>query len=225
MPSAPDSITEKLDQVEAGRESRGQRTRLGLQEAALRLLGHDKSFSSLSLREVTREAGIVPTAFYRHYQTMEELGQDLVTDSFRTLRRMIRSVRSQGLPDGNLIGRTVETLVRHVHAHRLHFQFIARERYGGYSSLRVSIQQEIRAFGADLATDLARFPVLEGWDADSMEMLSTLMVNAMVSIVEQILDAPPNDAAAERDIIRRAQRQLVFISLAVPAWRPAKTAP
>ncbi|MDB5967615.1 MAG: Transcriptional regulator, TetR family [Hydrocarboniphaga sp.] len=224
MPPVSDSISEKLEQVQAGRESRGQRTRLGLQEAALRLLGHDKSFSSLSLREVTREAGIVPTAFYRHYQTMEDLGQDLVTDSFRTLRRMIRSVRSEGLPDGNVIGRTVETLVKHVHANRMHFQFIARERYGGYSSLRVSIQQEIRAFGADLATDLARFPVLDRWDADSMEMLTTLMVNAMVSIAEQILDAPQNDAAAEAEIVRRAERQLVFISLAVPAWRPIKAA-
>jgi AcrR family transcriptional regulator len=222
MPSVRDSISEKLDQVQAVRESRGQRTRVGLQDAALRLLGHDKSFSSLSLREVTREAGIVPTAFYRHYQTMEELGQDLVAESFRTLRKMIRSVRSEGLPLDNIIGRTVEVLVSQVHANRQHFQFIARERYGGYSSLRLSIQQEIRAFGADLATDLARFPVLDRWDADSMEMLTTLMVNAMVSIAEQILDAPPNDAAVEAEIIRRAERQLVFISLAVPAWRPAK---
>jgi AcrR family transcriptional regulator len=222
MPSVTESITEKLEQVTAGRESRGQRTRIALQEAALRLLGHDKSFSSLSLREVTREAGIVPTAFYRHYQTMEELGQDLVADSFRALRRMIRSVRAEGLPLDNIIGRTVEVLVSQVHVNRLHFQFIARERYGGYSSLRISIQQAILAFGADLATDLARFPVLDRWDDDSMEMLTTLMVNAMVSIAEQILDAPQNDAEAEKDIIRRAERQLVFISLAVPAWRPAK---
>lgn len=224
MPSVTGSITEKLEQVVAGRETRGQRTRIALQEAALRLLGHDKSFSSLSLREVTREAGIVPTAFYRHYQTMEELGQDLVAESFRTLRRMIRSTRAEGLPLDNIIGRTVEVLVTQIHAHRLHFQFIARERYGGYSSLRVSIQQEIREFGADLATDLARFPMLDRWDADSMEMLTTLMVNAMVSVSEQILDAPQNDAEAEKDIIRRAERQLVFLSLAVPAWRPAKVA-
>ncbi|WP_428312279.1 TetR family transcriptional regulator [Hydrocarboniphaga sp.] len=224
MPSVTESITEKLEQVAAGRETRGQRTRIALQEAALRLLGHDKSFSSLSLREVTREAGIVPTAFYRHYQTMEELGQDLVADSFLALRRMIRSVRSEGLPVDNIIGRTVEVLVSQVHANRLHFQFIARERYGGYSSLRLSIQQEIRAFGADLATDLARFPMLDRWDAESLEMLTTLMVNAMVSIAEQILDAPLNDAKVEKDIIRRAERQLLFISLAVPAWRPAKLA-
>lgn len=220
-PSEP-SITEQLGQIQAGRESRGQRTRLGLQDAALRLLGTDKSFSSLSLREVTREAGIVPTAFYRHYQTMEELGLELVTESFRTLRSLIRSVRSDGVADGRLIARTVALLVGHVHANRLHFQFIARERYGGYSSLRVAIRDAIDAFAADLSTDLAHFPPLDRWDADSLQMLSGLMVNAMVSIAEQILDAPPNDAAAEAEIVRRAERQLLFISLAVPAWRPAK---
>ena len=223
---APDSITDKLDQIQSGRESRGQRTRLGLQEAALRLLGHDKSFSSLSLREVTREAGIVPTAFYRHYQTMEELGQDLVADSFRTLRQMIRSVRTDGLPSsGNMIQGTVQVLVQHIHANRLHFQFIARERFGGYSSLRVSIRDEIHAFGQDLATDLARFPILNRWDPESVQMLTTLMVNTMVSIAEQILEAPANDAEAEAEIVRRAERQMVFISLAVPAWKPKAAKP
>jgi AcrR family transcriptional regulator len=37
--------------------------------ASLRLL-EDRSFSALSLREVTREAGIVPAAFYRHFDSI-----------------------------------------------------------------------------------------------------------------------------------------------------------
>ena len=42
-------------------------------QAALVLL-EDQSFSSVSLREVTREAGVVPTAFYRHFDSMESSG-------------------------------------------------------------------------------------------------------------------------------------------------------
>ena len=52
---------------------RKERTRADLLHAALLLL-KDNSFGSLSLREVTREAGVVPTAFYRHFSSMEELG-------------------------------------------------------------------------------------------------------------------------------------------------------
>ena len=75
------------------RQERKQRTRQDLLQAALRLL-EDQSFSGLSLREVTREAGVVPTAFYRHFDNMEELGLALIDESFRTLREMIRAARA-----------------------------------------------------------------------------------------------------------------------------------
>lgn len=219
MTPSEQSITQKLDQLQGAREGRGQRTRQGLQEAALRLLAEDRSFSALSLREVAREAGVVPTAFYRHYSSMEELGLDLVTESFQTLRRMIRSVRSEGLPAENLIRASVEVLIRQIHGHRLHFQFIARERHGGMASLRSAIRQQIRLFAAELATDLARFPFLDRWDTEDLQMLANLMVGTMVSIAEDVLDVPPNRPEAEAEVLRRAERQLVFIAQAIPGWR------
>jgi len=54
------------------REARKRRTREALMEAALRLMSEGRSFTGLGLREVTREAGVVPTAFYRHFR--DELG-------------------------------------------------------------------------------------------------------------------------------------------------------
>ena len=65
-------------------------TRQALLRAALKLLSRN-SFDSISLREVTREAGISPTAFYRHFDGMEELGLVLVEESFGSLRQMLRS--------------------------------------------------------------------------------------------------------------------------------------
>ncbi|MPZ67865.1 MAG: TetR family transcriptional regulator, partial [Pseudonocardiaceae bacterium] len=52
------------------RGQRKQRTRRALLDAALGLLD-THAFASLSLRQVAREAGIVPTAFYRHFTDME----------------------------------------------------------------------------------------------------------------------------------------------------------
>ena len=68
-------------------------TRQGLIRAALKLLSQH-SFDSLSLREVTRQAGITPTAFYRHFDDMEELGLVLVEESFRSLGEMLKDARS-----------------------------------------------------------------------------------------------------------------------------------
>ena len=56
---------------------RKEATRRAIVAAALTLL-EEQSFSALSLREVTREAGIAPTAFYRHFESMEALGLVLI---------------------------------------------------------------------------------------------------------------------------------------------------
>jgi AcrR family transcriptional regulator len=204
----------------ATRQERKQRTRQALLDAALELL-EEESFSSLSLRKVTRAAGIVPTAFYRHFDDMEELGLVLIDESFRTLRAMIRAARTDPRTYEHAIRNSVAILVGYVHEHDTHFRFVARERFGGVAALRRAIRREIRLFTSDLATDLARFPYLDRWSNEDLQVLAGLMVNAMVSTAEAILDAPPKDATAEAEIVATAERQLRMIVLGVPLWRSA----
>ncbi len=199
------------------RQERKQRTRQALLDAALELLA-EQSFSSVSLRQVTRTAGVVPTAFYRHFDGMDELGLALIDESFRTLRAMIRSARTDGQTDEHVIRNSVEILARYVHEHEAHFRFIARERFGGVAALRHAIRTEIRLFASDLATDLARFPYLERWSTEDLQLMAGLMVNATVSTAEAILDAPPNDPTADAEIVATARRQLRMITLGVPQW-------
>jgi AcrR family transcriptional regulator len=201
------------------RRERKRRTREDLLQAAFHLL-REKSFSSLSLREVSREAGIVPTAFYRHFASMEELGLALVDESFRTLRQMLRSARLDANPE-HVIRGSVEILVRHVHENRFHFLFIARERFGGISALRQAIRTEIRLFSSELATDLARFPYLSSWSTEDLQMVAGLMVNLMVSTAEEILDVPIASADAEHEIVRTVEKQLRLVAVATPHWRSA----
>jgi len=109
-----------------------------------------------------------------------------------------------------------------VHEHHTHFRFIARERFGGVAALRHAIRGEIRLFASDLATDLARFPYLDRWSTDDLQLLAGLMVNAMVATAEAILDAPEEDPVAEAEIIATARRQLRMIVLGVPEWRSSE---
>jgi len=206
--------------VSDSRHERKQRTRADLLRAALGLL-EDQSFSGLSLREVSREAGVVPTAFYRHFASTEELGLALVDESFRTLRPMIRSARSQA-GSTHVIRSSVEILVRHVHENRLHFRFIARERFGGVSALRQAIRTEIRLFSSELATDLARFPYLNEWSTEDLQMMAGLIVNAMVSTAEGILDVPIDSPEVEDEIIRTVEKQLRLVAVAAPHWRSSR---
>ena len=45
-------------------------------QAALNLIGPEKSIASLSLREVAREAGIAPNSFYRHFKDTMRRGRN-----------------------------------------------------------------------------------------------------------------------------------------------------
>src|SRR6185369_10513784 len=83
------------------RDERKLQTRQALLRAALDLARRGGSLASISLREVAREAGVVPTAFYRHFRDMDELGLALVDDVCLTLRKLMREARvaAQGARD------------------------------------------------------------------------------------------------------------------------------
>lgn len=194
-------------------------TRQALREAALELIDRDRSFDALSLREITREVGVVPTTFYRHFSDMESLGLELVDESFRTLRELLKTARAITAPGQGVIRRSVETFVTYVRANRRHFQFLARERFGGVAAIREEIRTEIRLLQSELATDLGRFPVLRDWATEDLQMIAGLMINSMVGIVEQVL-AARRRGEEDAELIRTAEKQLRLVLLAVPHWKP-----
>ncbi len=202
------------------REQRKQRTRRALLDAALGLLEH-QAFASLSLRQVTREVGIVPTAFYRHFPDMDALGVQLVEESIGTLRRMIRAARAEDPEYGVVIERSVQILVRHVHAHRAHFRFIARERSSGVAAVRLAIRHQFTLFVSELAADLQRFGLLTHWPLDDRLLLADIIVNQMISTIEAILEAPSDEPDAEQQVIARAGRQLRMIVIGLSGWHRA----
>ena len=65
-------------------------TRQALLESARLLMNSGRGFGSLSLREVSRQAGIVPAGFYRHFADMESFGLALVAEVGDTFRDALR---------------------------------------------------------------------------------------------------------------------------------------
>lgn len=199
-------------------EERRRHTRQALLDAALLQIEAGESLDALSLRSVTRAVGIVPNAFYRHFASMDELGLALVDDSFRTLRAMLREARQDLTPE-HVIHRSVQILVEHVREHRQHFLFVVRVGSTGNAVLRHAVRNEIRLLTSELATDLARFPVLREWSTEDLQMLAGLLVNAMIATVGAMLDVAVAAPEAEAEIARDAEKQLILIMLGVPHWR------
>ena len=203
------------------RRARKERTRQAILDATLALL-EDEGFGQLSLRQITREVGIVPTAFYRHFSSLDELGLTLVDESLSTLRQMMRAAREDMAAYDSVIRQSVQVLVDHVHANRAHFSFIARERFGGHAPVRRAIRQELELLSQELAHDLAVLPNLRAWSDEDLRMLSDLIVDAMVSTVELLLTVAADDAAEEERIVRKVNKQLRVIVVGISGWQPGR---
>ena len=209
------------EESEAGRRDvRKQRTRRALLDAALELMQGEQSFNSISLREVARNAGVVPTAFYRHFRDMDELGLTLVEEALRALRQMMREARTAPLPASSLIARSVQTYIGYVQANQDYFQFLAKERFGGSRALRLAIRQGTALFISELATDLARFPGANNFSTEELQMISSLIVNIMIAITEQLLDLPADSEAEVLWLQDQAAQQMRLVFLGSMQWKP-----
>ncbi|MDX1802453.1 MAG: TetR family transcriptional regulator [Alcanivorax sp.] len=204
------------------RPKRGQ-TREALMEAALELVVKKGPFSSLSLREVTKKAGVVPTAFYRHFPDMSALGLTLLDESFRSLRQMMRQVRQEKLPTERMIRGSMETYFNYVRDNRAHFLFVAKELYGGTPTMRGAIRREIRLFTSELAMDMARFPMLNHISAEDLQMMAALVVNNVTALTQEMLELEEEDEAGQQEVLTTAEKQLRLIYFGVGQWRSDKS--
>ncbi len=195
------------------RVERKLHTRRALLDAALDLMSDGRSFGALSMREVARAAQIVPTAFYRHFRDMDDLGLTLVDENFLTLRRLMREVRQAARSGHDMRAESVRVYVGYVREHRRVFEFVVRERHGGTPPVRAEIAREIRFITTDLADDLATIPSLGHLDRDAREMVAHLIVSTVATMTGELLDVPPGPDAAdvESELAERTVQQLTVV--------------
>ncbi|HEY9353933.1 MAG TPA: TetR family transcriptional regulator [Nocardioides sp.] len=198
------------------RAERKLRTRRAILDATLELCT-DSSLTALSLRQVAKQVGIVPTAFYRHFDSIESLGLALVEESFDSLRDLFRDVRRNARADQDIVDGSIDALVDHVHRRRDHFGFIARERVAGPRSVRDAIRREIELCERELATDLALMTGTDTWTAKDLHVLSSLFVTVLVATAEQILSTTRPEQ--EEQIVATVRTQLRMLLIGVYQWR------
>ena len=137
------------------RAQQKEKTRRALIDAAFNQLTAEKSFSNLSLREVSREAGIAPTSFYRHFRDMNELGLTMVDEAGLTLRQLMRQARKRIANGGSVIVISVETFFEFINNSPNVFRLLLRESSGTSQSFRTAAAREIKHFIDELSEYIA----------------------------------------------------------------------
>ncbi|OUS30657.1 hypothetical protein A9Q99_05595 [Gammaproteobacteria bacterium 45_16_T64] len=133
------------------RAEQKQRTREAIIEAALRKLNEDKGLSSLSLREVAKEAGIAPTSFYRHFENLDALGLELVEKATEKLHVLLKMAKQSHAKTDDITQNLVGYCLDHFKENGNLFRVLAREAVGSSVTLRQAIQKELRQINKELA--------------------------------------------------------------------------
>ncbi|MCI3273265.1 TetR family transcriptional regulator [Streptomyces cylindrosporus] len=200
------------------RQAQKQKTRQALLDAALGLL-EEQSLSSLGLREVTRAVGVAPTAFYRHFRSIADLGVALVEEALGSLHPMIRTTVTAADSSEERIARAIQLIAGHVDAYPAHVRFIARERHGGVQPVREAIRDQLVRFAQEVSAELAKDPESAGWSEDDLLMLAHLYVDQMLITASLFLEALEGTAEDRERVTQLATRQMRLISIGRHHWR------
>ncbi|WP_277053045.1 HTH-type transcriptional repressor FabR [Zestomonas thermotolerans] len=200
------------------RAEQKQQTRQALMAAARSLMEGGRGFCSLSLREVTRSAGIVPTGFYRHFADMDELGLALVAEVGETFRAAIRQVRHHEFELGGLIDASVGIFLGAVEANRAQFLFLAREQYGSSLPVRQAIAALRQSITDDLAADLRLMNRMPHLDDAALDVLADLIVKTVFATLPELIDPPAPGQPAHLSAAEKITQQLRFIMIGGKHW-------
>lgn len=199
------------------RQVQKQKTRQALLDAALGLL-EEQSLSSLGLREVTRAVGVAPTAFYRHFRSIADLGVALVEEALGSLHPMIRTTVATTDDSDQRIERAIELIAGHVGEYPAHVRFIARERHGGVQPVREAIRDQLARFAEEVRAELAKDPESAGWSDDDLLMLAHLYVDQMLITASLFLEAMEGTEEDRARVEQVATRQMRLISIGRHHW-------
>lgn len=164
-------------------------TREDIIAAALRLAGPHRSISALSLREITREAGIAPNSFYRHFRSTEELAVSVIDLAGSTLRNVIGEarVRAQELNKG-IVRMSVETFIEQLYSDGNYLPTLLREGVVGSDRFKEAVRQQLNFFEQELTDDLVSFAQRSNRQPNHPQLIARAITRLVFAMGAEALD-------------------------------------
>lgn len=163
-------------------------TKEELFQAALKLIGPQKSISALSLREVAREAGIAPNSFYRHFKDIDELAIELIGRSGLVLRQILHEARLKASKQNSIIRTSVEVFLEQLDADEGNLSLLLREGYTGSIQYKQAVEHQLNYFQQELQEDLIRLEKLNGTTLAYPDVVAKAITQLVFNMGAKVLD-------------------------------------
>ncbi|MBD7922230.1 MULTISPECIES: HTH-type transcriptional repressor FabR [Xanthomonas] len=186
-------------------------SREDLLAAALKLIGPHRSVSTLSLREVTREAGIAPNSFYRQFRDMDELAVALIDLAGSSLRTIIGQARQRAAGSNrSVILSSVETFMEQLRADDKLLHVLLREGTVGSDAFKHAVDRELNYFEEELRVDLIRLAAIDNAPLHEPALVSKAITRLVFAMGATAMDLPPEK---DPELIRQISAMLRMIIL------------
>lgn len=206
----------------ATRAEKKARTRNALIDSVLSIIGVGANFASISLREVAKTAGVVPTSFYRHFGDMEELGLAMVDELGLNLRRLMRGSFDASASLDQMIAHCIEVYVEYVMNNANLIEFMNQSRTGGTPALQDAIRNELRFVGSRIATELSL--VLPNLKSNEREIVAGTIITVLLETTTELLSLPEGNDALLDELKENAGDQMQVIMLGAEQWHESRQA-
>lgn len=188
-------------------------TKEELFQAALNLIGPQKSIASLSLREVAREAGIAPNSFYRHFKDIDELAIELIDRSAVVLRQILHQARLKASIKTSIVRSSVEVFIEQLDADEGNLSLLLREGYTGSASYKEAVEKQLNYFQQELQEDLVRLERLNGTKMAHPDLASRAITQLVFNMGAKVINSP----ADERKVV--AEQTIIMIRMILEGAR------
>jgi AcrR family transcriptional regulator len=201
----------------AARADKKARTRNRLMDSALAIIGFGANFASISLREVAKTAGVVPTSFYRHFGDMEELGLTMVDELGLNLRRLMRGSFDAKEPLDDIVRHCADAYFRYVLDNANLFQFVNQSRTGGTEALQNAVRNELQFLCGRISTELSGYlPEIKSHDRDTV---ASLIVSVLMENTTHLLSISSESSALQEELKQRTVDQINIILAGAKHWK------
>ena len=163
-------------------------TKEELFQAALSLKKKKKSISSLSLREVARQAGIAPNSFYRHFKDIDELAIELIDRSGHVLRQILHQARLKASKQNSIIRSSVEVFIEQLDADEGNLSLLLREAYTGSASYKLAVERQLNYFQQELQDDLIRLERLNNSKLYHPDLVAKAITQLVFNMGAKMID-------------------------------------
>ena len=185
-------------------------TRQDIIDAALRLIGPHRSVSTLSLREVTREAGIAPNSFYRHFHDMDELAVALIDMAGQSLRQIIREARLRVSATQEVTRPSVAVFMDQLASDAKLLHVLLCEGIVGSDSYKQAFERELQYFEDELCVDLVRLAEDRGQQVTEPALAAKAITRLVFALGGTAIEASPEQRAAITDEMVTMIRMIIF---------------